>query len=165
MSLLSDMGTKIGAKFKELITLIDGKFDKTGGTITGKITCNGIETGTGIDQGVSFEGGKHCINNNDGGGNFNIRIGNHFTSGSTEAGFAHHIVYSQASGLLNFDSSTTTLNIGDTPIWRTVLQVTPTNVTVNGSNVLTETNGMTGTKTISTSAPSGGVDGDIWIQV
>ena len=81
----------------------------------------GIETGSGVTAGVFIEDGKHHINSNDGGGNFNIRVGNNFTTGITEAGFASHWVYAQNSGLWSFKSTTASQAVGETPVWQTAL--------------------------------------------
>lgn len=67
---------------------------------------------------ISLEGGKHHITANDGGGNFNIRVANDFTSGCTEAGYVSHWVYTQGSGQWLFKTSTTSLAVGASPTFQ-----------------------------------------------
>lgn len=71
---------------------IDLMVDSRGDTMTGSLTM--------LDSSaqILFENGHHRISNNDGGGNFNIRIGNEFDTGSpggtlyTQTGGAIHLL-------------------------------------------------------------------------
>jgi hypothetical protein len=40
-----------------------------------------ISVGSGVDGGITWEDGKHIMTNNDGGGNFNFRLGNEYSGG------------------------------------------------------------------------------------
>ena len=80
---------------------------------SGQIDCEQIQTNN-----ISLEGGKHHITANDGGGNFNIRVANDFTSGCTEAGYASHWIFNQIDGSWIFKTSTTSLAVGATPAFQ-----------------------------------------------
>ena len=87
-------------------------------------------TGVQIDttQGIYLEDRKHGLTFNDGSGNFNLRVGHINTpSGevSTEAGYAFHEEYSQSAGTQKTQVSTAALLVGDTPTWRTQIDVSP----------------------------------------
>lgn len=77
-------------------------------TAVGKVVCTDVE----------LEGGNHKITANDGGGNFNIRVGNDFTTGCTENGYVSHWNYTQATGQWVFETSTASLLVGNTPTWQ-----------------------------------------------
>ena len=64
---------------------------------------------------IFFEDGKHCITNNDGGGNFNIRVGCSPSANSkiTEGGYGGHLTFDQSSGTWSINASATSQNIGD----------------------------------------------------
>ena len=87
-------------------------------------------TGVQIDtnNGIYLEDRKHGLTFNDGSGNFNLRVG-HINSGSgevsTEAGYAFHEEYSQSAGTQKTQVSTAALAVGDTPTWRTQIDLDP----------------------------------------
>jgi len=110
---------------------------KAGDTMTGFLTTVGVEAGSGATQGVFFEGGKHQITNNDGGGNFNIRVGNTFTAGITEDGFAGHQVFNQTAGTWTIQSTTASQITGETPVWNN-------GVVFSAAGAITATGNITG---------------------
>jgi len=93
----------------------------TGIDVTGKAAMTQVYLGSGITGGLMIEDGKHAINSNDGGGNFNIRVGNHFTTGITEEGYAFHQDFSQSAGSHIFKITSASQTLGQTPIWSNVL--------------------------------------------
>lgn len=106
----------------------------------GLLTANaGIETSGGADKGVFFESGKHHITSNDGGGNFNIRVGNTFSAGITEAGYASHWAFDQAAGRWDFKITSASQAVSETPSFYVPFQIYPTSVKVAGSITVTGT--------------------------
>ena len=98
-------------------------------TTTGKITFAGGLDITGDINGLSWEGGKHHMNNNDGGGNFNLRVGNAFDTGITEVGYAFHEVWDQNAGSWSFKVTSASQSVSETPIWNTVMTIWSTVIT------------------------------------
>ncbi len=96
---------------------------KFGRTDIRSVFAKGLDAGSGIDAGVYFEGGNHVINNNDGGGNFNIRVGNIRTRGMTETGYGGHLTFAQDTGTWRINSTNTSQEIGETPNWANLLSV------------------------------------------
>jgi len=64
---------------------------------------------------IFLEDGKHCITNNDGGGNFNIRVGCSPSANSkiTEDGYGGYLGFDQSSGTWSINASATSQNEGD----------------------------------------------------
>lgn len=82
------------------------------------------DTGLFIDvsEGIYFEGKKHGITYNDGGGNFNIRVGHNYTTGDlvTETGYLFHETFNQSTGKIEHLVSSISKDLGDTdPTWFT----------------------------------------------
>ncbi len=95
-------------------TLDAGNLKLTGGTLTGELN---LASGNG--GGISWEGGKHWITNNDGGGNFNFRIGNKIGV-ATEAGTQFHQTWDNdgTSGSHHFKvDNSGGYAVGDTISW------------------------------------------------
>lgn len=90
--------------------------------------------GLNVNGGLSFEDNKHNITYNDGGGNFNIRIG-HNASEITEPGIPLHMRFSQDSGGLEFLANTTAQNVGEVPKLNPVLQISPNCFAYKGQNI------------------------------
>ena len=99
--------------------------DDSGGTGADRIRIDGSDGSVTINQtlyleandSLAFEGGKHWITYNDGGGNFNIRVG-HYDNPSgieetTEAGYVLHDEWSQSLGLRQFLVSDVSTAVGD----------------------------------------------------
>jgi hypothetical protein len=76
MSILSDIGTKVGAKIKEITTTLNTKFNSSGGTITGDLTVLGdiVAKNGGSYNAVEVkgDGGSIAMTTNDSGGNANV---------------------------------------------------------------------------------------------
>ena len=64
---------------------------------------------------IFLKDGKHCISNNDGGGNFNIRVGCSPSANSkiTEDGYGGYLGFDQSSGTWSINASATSQNEGD----------------------------------------------------
>ena len=77
----------------------------------------GGDAGDGPSQGIFFENGKHHISTNDGGGNFNIRIGHTLAAGMTEDGFGGHLSFSQATGEWSIRRTSASQLTGQAPVW------------------------------------------------
>ncbi len=92
------------------------------------IFTKGVDAGEGVGAGLYIEKGKHVITNNDGGGNFNIRVGNNYATGITEEGFAGHISFDQNNGALSLKSTNNYQKIGETPTWNIGLNILPTTI-------------------------------------
>ena len=103
-------------------------------SVTGNITSTGnVSSGSTGDviayggathlsaNGIYFENNKHCITKNDGYGNFNIRVGHTHSNAeaATEAGYIFQDEWSQSSGWRQFNVSSASLSVGNTPTWRT----------------------------------------------
>ena len=103
-------------------------------SVTGNITSTGnVSSGSTGDviayggathlsaNGIYFENNKHCITKNDGYGNFNIRVGHTHSNAeaATEAGYIFQDEWSQSSGWRQFNISSASLSVGNTPTWRT----------------------------------------------
>lgn len=94
-------------------------------TATGKIrSAAEIEAFNGSialrSNGLYLESSQHAITWNDGGGNFNIRVGNSPSGQITEDGYAFHTVWNQSNGSLAWKVSQNGL-AGDTAAWGTTL--------------------------------------------
>ena len=87
------------------------------------LTGSSVDLGSGYGTGITFEGNKHQINNNDGGGNFNIRVANDFVTGITEAGYASHWLFTQSSGLWEFRTTTASQSVGTAPAWQVPMSI------------------------------------------
>ena len=91
-----------------------------GGTITttldNAITLQQVNLTAG--DALSFESGKHWITNNDGQGDFNIRVAHKSNASGfeevTEAGFASHLEFVQSSGDWKFKIAESSLSVGNT---------------------------------------------------
>lgn len=95
------------------ITVADStKLPLTGGTLTGDFFAPNVSLTTGY---LYLESAKHVISYNDGGGNFNIRVGNTYAAGITEDGFASQVSFSQTSGDWSFNITSASQTIGQTP--------------------------------------------------
>jgi len=94
--------------------------DQANGLIT---FAAGVEASGGAAAGLFLENGKHHITSNDGGGNFNIRIGNTFADDITEVGYASHLVFGQDTGRWDFKITTASQAVGETPAWRIPVQM------------------------------------------
>jgi len=95
----------------------------TSDTMSGSFTATGeVNAYSGaIDlrsDGIYFESGNHCITWNDGNGNFNIRVGNGPSETCTEAGYIFQDEWSQSSGWREFNVSSASLAVGNSPSWR-----------------------------------------------
>ena len=66
---------------------------------------------------IYFEDGKHLISNNDGKGNFNIRIGHDETETVKEDGYPSQLEWSQSSGWLQINLTSTSKSTGDSITW------------------------------------------------
>ena len=94
------------------------------GTVTATAFAGtSVDVGAGYGTGFTLEGNNHQINANDGGGNFNIRVANDYQTGITEAGYASHWVFTQASGLWEFRTTTASQSIGATPVWQVPMSI------------------------------------------
>lgn len=103
-------------------------------TTSGNLTMNSADTGGGLTGGLFIESGKHHINSNDGGGNFNIRIGNNFTTGITEDGYASHWTFSQSTGDWSFKTTTASQLIDEAPVYNTIMSLSKEgNMTILGT--------------------------------
>ena len=87
------------------------------------LTGTSVDVGSGYGTGFTIENNKHQINSNDGGGNFNIRVANDYQTGITEAGYASHWVFTQASGLWEFHTTTAFQSIAATPVWQVPMSI------------------------------------------
>lgn len=108
--------------------------DLTGDTFSGEVTFNDSVNFNTADA-IFFENKKHAITWNDGTGNFNIRVGHVATDveRSTENGYAQHMEWSQSTGELQFNFSTTSLVVGNAITWTKVLSLLPDgSATVSG---------------------------------
>jgi len=74
-----------------------------------------------------LEAGKHSINNNDGSGNFNIKVATRDNANSecTDDGFGSHWVFDQNSGLWQFKTSATSKLVGEIYSWNIPLSFGP----------------------------------------
>ena len=89
-------------------------------------------------NGLYLESDKHAITWNDGGGNFNIRVGNDPSSTITENGFAFHTVWSQSAGNIAWKVSQNGA-VGDAATWGTTMVLDDDGtLSVDGSRVYTE---------------------------
>lgn len=148
MSILSDIGTKIGSKIKELTTLVNTKLDKTAKAADSD-KLDGLNSTQFLrsDTDDTFTGtlslnGKHDINGKIiAGSGASLQVNGFMRVGSV---IMHEV--GSANDPLSTDSYVLKINNGI--------------LTIADNKVLTEAS-----RTISASAPSGGVDGDIWIQV
>jgi len=92
-------------------------------TIAGKLTVDGIEVGSGLSEGIFFKNGFHRMTNNDGGGNFNLRIGNYFDAThkySGNASGATHLKWDEGVNPvfnISLSEDATTKLAGDTITW------------------------------------------------
>jgi len=98
----------------------------------GNVTASGGETMIGNEGGANNglhaewdatnSRYKHHITYNDGGGNFNIRVGNVHDGGSvcTEASFPFHMEYVQNNGNLNIKTTSAAQAVDDVITWDTV---------------------------------------------
>ena len=99
--------------------------DDSGGTGEDRIRIDGSDGSVTINQtlyleandSLAFEGGSHWITYNDGGGNFNIRVGHKDNSSgteeTTEAGYVLHDEWSQSGGWRQFLVSDVSTAVGD----------------------------------------------------
>ena len=150
-----DVNGTAGVNAGTLDGLGSGSFLRSDATDTfTKLTGTSVDVGTGYGTGFTLEGNKHQINANDGGGNFNIRVGNDHGTGITESGYASHWSFSQSNGLWEFRTTTASQSVGETPVWQVPMSMSKAgNIgvlgTVDGRNVASD-----GTKldTIETSA-------------
>lgn len=85
---------------------------------TGMVNAGSISIG---DDGIYFENGKHAITKNDGSGNFNFRVAHLQDNGEacTEDGYIFHDEWSQGGGWRQFNISSASLTVGESPSWRT----------------------------------------------
>jgi hypothetical protein len=108
---------------------------------------NGMISNGRIDMsstdGYQLESGKHRITHNDGGGNFNIRVGHKYNNESTETGYAGWIEYTQGTGEWQFWTTDASYTAGTTGItFNQAIRITPLNTYLyyNNSIRLTTTN-------------------------
>ena len=118
--------------------------------LTSTQTAAGTKTWSsyGYHTRLYLEGGNHSITTNDGGGNWNIRIGTtaSATPTCTEAGYGFHQVFSQSSATMTFNISTVSMAVSDTPVWRDQLTIGPSTVDMSyqGSvKLITKSTGVT----------------------
>lgn len=113
---------KLETQYDEAIAyILANVLQLIGGTLTGKLTANGgIDVLGGLLNGITLEGGKHVITNNDGGGNFVIRVGNKYNE-MTEDGFGGVIIFDQTVGNWIFKMTTASQTTGQVPTWVTGL--------------------------------------------
>jgi len=102
-----------------------------------------------VQQKLFIEDGKHSINNNDGSGNFNIKVGMSADSArtQTESGYGSHWTFSQGNGTWTFITSTDNPGVGNAYNLLSVLTLTRTgdlsaagNVTAYSSDRRLKTN-------------------------
>lgn len=106
-------------------------------------------------EGIEFEGRNHCISNNDGLGNFNIRVANNPILNAdercTEAGYASHWEFAQSTGLWTFNTSSASLAVDATPSWRSMMVISPDSVSLRyqgSQKLVTVSNGVSVTGNI-----------------
>jgi hypothetical protein len=131
-------------------------------TVAGTLVINAQDA-------ISFENGKHWITNNDGAGDFNLRIG-HYSNGddveeSTEAGYVFHDEWFQSTGTRQFNVSSASTDVGDLQgtdfAWRTQISYDDQAVTLGWegtTHLATDTDGVniTGTLDVSNNLNVGG---------
>ena len=135
VSLSSSGDTTLGSSNSNLTT-VNGRLVTTQGIDIKGSTVKIADT----DNGIGFEkdttyGSKHFITFNDGGGNFNFRVGNKFSQNShvsTEAGTAFHDVWNQGTleqggnpeviGFKEFNISDSGKAVGQNINWRTQIR-------------------------------------------
>lgn len=144
------------------------KVAKAGDTITGDL----------IAKWIGFESGDHWITNNDGGGNFNIRVGHKWNGTSAQAeytsdgGGAIHLNFAHENSnpyvQISISEDPTGKFAGETVTWvSTWLIKSDGTITWNGNKVYHAGNlasDQIRKTNVSTSAPSGGSDGDVWLK-
>ena len=96
-------------------------------TSTGNLVLNGGAMRVGDEdgyEGIYFEYDNHAITWNDGTGNFNIRVGNNGLSNEncTEAGTIFQDEWSQSAGWRQFNVSSASLSVGNSPTWRAQIE-------------------------------------------
>ena len=100
------------------LTLTKAGNVNTGGNITAKsFTSNRFY----------IKDGKHSINNNDGSGNFNIKVATSDNNSSTctENGYGSHWTFVQNNGKWEFRTSSSSKTVGETYRWNTPLSFGP----------------------------------------
>ena len=94
---------------------------------------------SGASGGWSIEAGKHSFTTNDGLGNINLRLAHDTSQLCTEAGYAFHEEWAQATGEWQFNVSNVSLAISDPITWVKVFSLIPTGATVTGNIWVTGT--------------------------
>ena len=153
---ITDAYTKTEADGKYLLNTTD---TFTGDlSATGSVYAGGTDVRIGTD-GIYFEADKHAITFNDGFGNFNLRVGNNgiVDENSTEDGYLTHLVYSQTTGLWQWQISSASVTAGAAPTWRSQLEIDADDVSLGyqGAEKLVTTSAgvtITGTATATTFA-------------
>lgn len=86
---------------------------------------------------IFLEDGRHAISNNDGGGNFNIRVGctPEATSKITERGYAGHLVFDQVLGRWLLKTSSSVQEVGDVFLSENILDVSMIDLLYRGLHV------------------------------
>ena len=105
------LGTILTANTTKLAIATDRQLIANTAALAGTLSLNNSDS-------LAFESGKHWITYDDGGGDFNIRVG-HYDNAfghaeSTEAGYAFHDLWTNVDGFREFRVSDAALAVGDT---------------------------------------------------
>jgi len=118
--------------------------DKLDGVHAGSFVRSDVANQQADFNKLFFEAGKHCINNNDGSGNFNIKVGVSADSNRlcTENGYGSHWTFNQGAGTWSFLTSTASATVGEGYNWNMPLRITPDGVEV--TKITGDGSGLTG---------------------